>query len=364
MPYKRVSGFGNANDGGLKFDLKQFDQTFFERMRSRIIGAGNNGMTVSIMLFDVYAFSNFSDTLWRGNIFNGQNNINGIDTDPNNDGWGYEFFYPTSSQLLALQKEYVKKVIDTVNDLDNVIYEIANELGNARWQYDMINYIKSYESFKPKQHLIWMSPGGVQADASYTNMPQKVIVNSPAHIFATDNNWGDHINDPPVNHHGRPGVIDMDHAGWREQKMSTNMLVPWKAFTRGYHFNLYDEPFDQPRLEDGSWETIRKIIGGTVAYANKVGDLAKMLPSTKVSSTQYALANPGAEYLVYQPGSGAFTVNLVASTYSYEWFNPVTGSIAGRGSVTVSSENTSFTPPFTGQAVLYLKASTAAPPPH
>jgi hypothetical protein len=28
---------------------------------------------------------------------------------------------------VAIQEAYVKKVIDTVNDLDNVLYEISNE---------------------------------------------------------------------------------------------------------------------------------------------------------------------------------------------------------------------------------------------
>ena len=34
-------------------------------------------------------------------------------------------------KLLAFQKAYVKKVIETLNDLDNVLYEIINEGGMA-----------------------------------------------------------------------------------------------------------------------------------------------------------------------------------------------------------------------------------------
>ena len=355
MPFKRVSGHGNANDGGLKFDLNQFDEAFFDRMRSRIIEAGNNGIIVSLMLFDVYGFSNFDDTLWQGNVFNGDNNINGIDTDPNNDNSGYEFFYNPSSQLLAIQQSYVRRIIDTVNDLDNVMYEIANELGNADWQYGMIDLIKNYESTKSKQHLTLLSPGGVSATSSYTDLPQNTIIDSPADVFAVSPHWADYINNPPTNDHGKPGIIDMDHVFWRDEAMGTNIQIPWKAFTRGYHFNLYDAPFERPENETAEWEMLRRAAGSTVTSANKVSDLASMLPSTSISSTGFALANPGAEYLVYAPAGGSFTVDLIAGTYSYEWFSPASASIMSTGSVTVSGANRSFTAPFSGDAVLYLK---------
>lgn len=60
-----------------------------------------------------------------------------------------------------------------------------------------------------------------------------------------------------------------------------------------------------------------------MTYANEVfSDLAKMLPSGDLSSTQYALANPGSEYLIVQPESGAFTIEMQRDTYSYEWLDP------------------------------------------
>jgi len=35
----------------------------------------------------------------------------------------------TVPAVTAIQEAYIKKVIETVNDLDNVLYEIANETG-------------------------------------------------------------------------------------------------------------------------------------------------------------------------------------------------------------------------------------------
>ena len=57
MPYQR-SDQCCAFDGGNKFDLNQFNQAYFDRMRQRIIEAGEHGIYVSIMLFDGWTFFN------------------------------------------------------------------------------------------------------------------------------------------------------------------------------------------------------------------------------------------------------------------------------------------------------------------
>jgi hypothetical protein len=85
-------------------------------------------------------------------------------------------------------------------------------------------------------------------------------------------------------------------------------------------------------------------------------DLLHMTPQSGLSSTGFCLANAGVEYLVYQSGSGAFTVNLAAGTYSYEWFNPSNHTVVATGMVTATAGNNSFTLTFSGDAVLYLKA--------
>lgn len=69
----------------------------------------------------------------------------------------------------------------------------------------------------------------------------------------------------------------------------------------------------------------------------------------------YVLANPGVEYVAYAAIGGNFSLNLAPATYRYEWFNPLTGAVAGTGTFTASAGNRLFTPPFSGDAVLYLK---------
>ena len=72
--------------------------------------------------------SNGSTNPWTYHPYNVKNNINGINGDPSNTGNGYTI--QTTSEpaaVLEAQQAYVRKVIDTVDDLDNVLYEISNE---------------------------------------------------------------------------------------------------------------------------------------------------------------------------------------------------------------------------------------------
>ena len=83
-------------------------------------------------------FSAPLDPMWGGNVFNAENNINGITANTNDDGWGGRIFYCAFIRNPQSTKSFVMKVIDTVNDLDNVIFEIGNEVGAMEWQYEMI----------------------------------------------------------------------------------------------------------------------------------------------------------------------------------------------------------------------------------
>jgi hypothetical protein len=110
---------------------------------------------------------------------------------------------------------------------------------------------------------------------------------------------------------------------------------------------------------DSRWNNMRDNLGYTLNYANKM-DLAKMTPQGSLSSTGYCLAQTpavGAEYLVYAPNGGTFTVDLTAMpssrTLNVEWFDPNSGG-STPGGVIAGGSTKSFTAPFSGDAVLYI----------
>jgi hypothetical protein len=80
-----------------------------------------------------------------------------------------------------------------------------------------------------------------------------------------------------------------------------------------------------------------------------------MMPQNALTSTTYCLADGGKQYLAYQPASRReFTMQLLAGTYDIEWFNPASGAVVKRDSLTMLDGKQSFTAPFDGDSVLYL----------
>ena len=361
MPYKRVAGDGKAKDGKDKFDLNQFDEVFFQRMRKRCEDLQQAGIYVSIMLFEVYGFlggesvGDPPQTLWDGNVFNKANNINGIDVDYDGNGKGIEFFYTDDKKILRLQQEYVRKVVDTLNHLDNVFYEIANELYAPQWQYGMIEFIKRYEKSKPRQHLVLMSAGGRTRTGAWKQMGRGPVVNSPADFFAAAGSWQSQRfkkKDPPPNNSDKPGIVDTDHGA----AGTTDVGYLWSALTRGYHFNLYDKPFENPDAEGAEWRRIRKSVGKAVEYAGKM-DLANVHPRGDLASTGFCLTRPGYQYIVYQPEEGPITVSGLReeTSYYYELYDTEKAKVVAKGRIQASGSSESFESAGRG-AVLYISS--------
>jgi len=76
LAYSR-NGPGTALDGKPKFDLNQFDQEYFDRLRNRVVAAGHRGIYVSIMLFQGWSiYSHGYGNPWPLHPFNKANNIN------------------------------------------------------------------------------------------------------------------------------------------------------------------------------------------------------------------------------------------------------------------------------------------------
>ncbi len=366
LPWGRT-GPGTANDGRPKFDLNRFDQVYFDRLRDRAIKAGKNGVYVAVQLFDGYN-PEFGDSPADGNPFGLSNNVNAIDCA----GTCSQDASRITPAAWAVERAYIRKVSDTLGDLDNVIYEVANEAGDAystAWQYNVINEMKQDEASRSVPHPVGMTYqylNGGSGDAP--------LYNGPADWIST----GAQL---PAGTGAKVIVTDTDHAyGWAAMKsdgLSAQRKWVWKNFMNG-NGTAFMDPYlvvwsgrnapggstSDPGIgmtPDPYWNVIRDAMRDTASYANRV-DLAAMAPTPSCSSTGFCLTHAGTEYLVYQPGSGAFTASPAPGLYAYEWFNAAAGTVAQTGTVSVTGTQT-FTPPFAGDGALYLKktADTQAP---
>ena len=346
----RRTGPGAALDAGPKFDLTKFNGDFFDRLRSRVVAAGERGLYVGVMLFQGFSVDKrgkdkAGHNAFEGHPMNRHNNINGVDGDPDGSGTGRQAHTLDVPEIAVLQEAYIKKVIDTLNDLDHVLWEISNESheGSVQWQYHMINVIHEYEQTKPKQHPVGM-----------TGSP---IKNPP--MFASRAEWispvgKNYVDDPPPGDGRKVIIHDTDHTlpfgndpGW-----------PWRCFLRGLNFVVMDPymdcRFDSPAEPVPEWEGIRRQMGYTRQFSERI-DLRTMTPRGELASSGYCLAKPGREYLVYLPEGGRVTVDLTATSgpLDAEWFNPEEGETLD-GDRTEGGGIRAFAAPFGGDAVLYL----------
>jgi len=340
QPYERT-GPGLALDGGLKFDLTRFNQAYFDQLRARVIQAGQRGIYVSLILFEGFSSQRKVRQVnpWLADPFQRDNNVNGINADPNGNGSGEEFFSLSYPSLTALQEAFVRQVVDTLNDLDNVLYEVSGDtlLTSLSWQYHMIDYVKSYQSTKPNQHPVGIS---------------QFYAGNLAAIFNSQADWivilGTNFH-PPLAKANKVLFLEGNPTLFQYDK--SDQWV-WRTFTRGYN-PIYPEP--QSPI-GGINDSVHAAIGQTRSYSQFV-NLASMSPSNNVCSTDFCLASPGTEYLVYVPSGGRISVDLSASSRNLltAWFDTATGQTISGNTVSGGTQVV-FTSPILGQSVLQILA--------
>jgi hypothetical protein len=397
QPWPRI-GAEPAKDGKSKFDLSSVDQEYFDRLRDRVAAAGDRGIYVGVMLFEGWALhlSPPPDSV-EGHPFHAANNVNGIGIASILD---YQVL-PLDPRVQALQEEYIRKVIDTVHDLPNVLYEVANEssgggtvdehfakmLGmtgvpewgdSTQWQYWVIDVVKRYEKeMGYDSHPIGMTMQFPVRDQTRVNGPlfrsaaewispgydDEIFANG-GHPMAPGSPPSRWLADPPVADGAKVIISDTDHFAPGQG----DAMWAWKSFLRGHHTILMDFGIiDVVRPLDASlgvpafefYEPARYAMGDTRRYADRM-NLIDMVPRGDLTSTGYALANPGIEYLILQPNETdeAFDVTLSTGTFVAEWHSVATRETKEHGEVKVSRAGpVTFTPPFAaaGAAVLYLK---------
>jgi hypothetical protein len=372
-PWQRT-GPGEASDGKPKFDLNKFNRGYFDRLHDRVRQLGAAGIYAGCYFFsgerlNVYRFSR------DGYPLSGPNNVNGVD-----DGGGTGAVTMTApNAVTAIQDAYVRKVIDTLNDLPNVLWIVSEEApaNSTWWNSHVIAVARSYEAAKPLQHPIGYAVTMSLNDANLLNSDADWIAPS-ARISPTTSCGSGH---PAC----KVNINDSDHSYWEMWKdpPQTNRNYFWFNFTNGNQ-TLFMDPYViyYPRQNrnlspspingisptpDARWTNVRDTMGFIRGYADRM-NLAAMAAQGNLASTGHALANTGpgdAEFLVYAPSGGALDVNLsgINAPFAVEWMNPETG-VKTPGEPSHGGGTVTFVPPFPFglDAVLYLRETGAAPP--
>jgi len=276
--------------------------------------------------------------------------------------------------------------------LPTVIWEIAEEQPGASmtwWAPHMMGLVRTYEgggifegttyAAKALQHPVGIGSLNFfdQNDTTlYASIATWVAPTLAASVFPSN---------VPVNNKGKVAINDSDHSlGYKAFTNSDGSIQDqnlrgylWENLTSGAAGVIFMDPYAifwqgspvrntclNPLNQvctggvDAKYNKFRASMGYMQSFANSNLNFLKMTPQGSLSSTGFCLADNsgiGAEYVVYAPSGGTFTVNLSATTraLNVEWFNPATGVITPGAGISGGSTK-SFNAPFSGDAVLYL----------
>jgi hypothetical protein len=379
FPWMRT-GPGAATDGLLKFDLSMLDQSYFDRLRARVLLLRQSRIYAIVQLFDGLQLTGNRCTN-DGYPLTGANNVNGIDDGYTAGSSGSASMTMTATNAItAVQDAYVKKVIDTLHDLDNVLWETSEEAPTASkdwWQGHIISLIHSYEQ----------STYGLSHPVGF---PSTQYPGDDPALFASAADWvapalagASGIPIAPTNNQGKVIINDSDHSYYYTNFVdgSTGLVdtakvrgFVWENFAAGASL-LFMDPYvidwtsgmrndcagavgGVCGSEDTKYDDFRQNLG-YAALLGKEMDLVAMTPQPGLSSTGYCLAkvsNASPEYMVYAPTGASFTVDLSGAPGSrtVEWID-LGASAQLPGAPVMGGAVVQFVPPDTSGVVLHIK---------
>lgn len=313
----------------LKFDLDLWNPIYFSRLKDFIAEAQKHGVIVELALFCPF----YEDMQWELSPFNIKNNVNNLGDIPRTDVYTLD----KNKGLLAVQEKMVRKLVNDLKNVPNLIYEISNEpyFGGItiEWQKYIAQVITDSEKSFENKHLISQNIG---------NGSQKI--ENPNPLVSVFNF---HYAAPPTAvtlNYGLNKVIGDNETGFNGQKDSTYRKEAWELIlTGGGLFNNLDYSFTTDN-EDGTFQyPSGQPGGGSPAYRKQLSYLKKFVESfnfvaMKPDTTVYygglpkkckaiVLAETGKQYAIYVMGGKQVNLELILpkGDYSLEWMNPLDG---------------------------------------
>ncbi len=325
-----------------KVDLDQWDPDFWAGLEAIAIYARENGVILHVAIFDgVTLRAGLQAYRWGNSQWNidnhGRNFFGDIDTNGNGSAdQDYEFYKPSAfdsssysgsnpEKLSYYQKRLIDKAISTLNQYDNVLFEVGNEtLGaSSDWLSQVIRYAKT-----KTDKLITVNPrnwGDVPANAA--GFSDHVGASYPLQVKRSL---------PDFVGNGMPAWIDPDGASLMRGSPAGNRLAAWYSFAGG--------AAGWGGFTTHYWDNDNKGNAATLRYYRHLADFIEqsgihfwlMEPDhslTNNSEENSVLSNPGKEYLVYVGNDSSVIINLQEGEYNYFTFDPQTGNSSEIGTI-------------------------------
>ena len=341
-PWKRSSQPGYYG-GGNKFDLDQWDEGYFKRLKNFVRAAGERGIVVEFNAFYVLYDEGPTKGSWVLHPFNARNNINGVGNIP----W-HRYNTLADAVIVARQDALLRKTLTELNEFDNVYYEMCDEpyFSGASpgetdaWQNHLIDTFVATERKLPKKHLIAVNFANGYLAVEKPNPAISVFnfhyCSPPATI--------------PLNWHFNKPILFDETAGNGGHKALDRRREAWAfMLSGGAGYNNLDPSFatDDPTgsgkiaQSDGTYDCrdVRAQLGVLKRFMESL-DFIHMRPNQHLirvwphspSEQHYTLEQPGHAYAAYFRGSEhvrrtKFAMDLPRGRWQAEWLSPRDGSV-------------------------------------
>jgi hypothetical protein len=349
VPYQRT-GPGLAADGRPRFDLTKFNQAHFDYFRQVVEYARARGIVVQLSIFDFWHGSAWvavtngdPEREWglKHDFYVSGNNINNLHV--NNESQWLNPNHP----VFQYQKALVAKVIDTLGDLPNIIWEVCNEAFPETvgfpWQIALAKYITAYEQskgFTPHLVMPWYIPNHENTPGYYLHPDVRVIHSDMVSAHSR--------NSPLVAHND--SAFEVYTPAYRRQEA-------WAVLTAGGHLDFFHfAMFKQADLDSQDVADGMRYVGYTRKFLEDLGvNLVGMFPSDHLVTKGWCYARSGDEYIIYLASGGSTTVANVPASHTATWFNP------RNGMQQAASGGPTFTAPDGNDWALHIRTSVPGP---
>lgn len=338
-----------------KFDLTKWNDDFFKRIHAFVAKAAENDIVVEVTLFTSY----YTNHQWSTSPFNPTNNVEALDSIPFK-----QVNTIHNGPLMAIQEEYVRKVVSELNEYGNIIFEIQNEPWSDNPQLietiaetDTATHPFAWQKkveIANTQSLDWQKKIAAIITEEEQQLPNK-------HLIAQNiSNHKHKIENPDPNisifnfHYAYPvaasqnigikKVIGLDETGFMPPIDKHYRSQAWKfMLAGGALYNNLDYSFTVG-FEDGTYP----IDSGTPGYGGQEYRMRLKIMKDFIESFEFikmkpdnsilqvirgevaefqVLAEPGRQYAIYfdKPTGAAIQLKVPDGEYRTEWINADTG---------------------------------------
>jgi hypothetical protein len=325
------------------FDLERLNQGFYDRLDGRVGDLNERGIYADVVLFDLLGQIKTPES----SPFRGSNNVNGVDAGPDEVAAG------SNPAVVAAMERHARQTVETLKDMPNVLYEIANEPDQRALFSGLLDHLVNVV----READGGAHPVGIGAPAWGLGNHRQVndaMLRGGADWFSPDGE--DYLHGSPPRGDGSKAVVwDTDH--FDGHGVSGGARWVWQAFTTGAAGYMQMDTLhgmgisgvsptfqvgDGGAGERGGREGIRQTM-----LVSRMIDLNGMREAGRLSSTGFAIADPAdGEFVVYAPRGGSVTLDLSGARGQLQvfWVDVDSGAVTRADAVTAGAVHSFHSP--------------------